>query len=231
GLEEDIHYLKQANFKDEDGRNQRPDFVIKLPENKHVIIDSKVSLVAYEKYFHSEDENEKKLHLKTHISNIQTHIKQLSAKDYNNLHDINTPDYVLMFVAIEPALYAALKEDSSLQENALNHNIVLVSSSTILATLRLISFIWKQENQRKNVGEIARESGALYDKFVGFIADMESMGKKIEGLQGDYNNSLNKLSESKKKGDTILGRMERIKKLGADTGKSIPESFLKAIDE
>ncbi|MCB0741687.1 MAG: DNA recombination protein RmuC, partial [Chitinophagaceae bacterium] len=182
GLEKDIHYRKQENFKDEQGNNQRPDYVINLPEEKHVIIDSKVSLVAYEQYFNEEDELNKSLHLKTHVQNLLNHIKGLSSKNYQSLYEINQPDYVLLFVPIEPALYIALKEDSQLFEKALEKNVVLVSTSTLIATLRTISVIWKQDNQRKNVGEIAKESGALYDKFVGFIEDLINMGKKIDGI-------------------------------------------------
>ncbi|MCB0716295.1 MAG: DNA recombination protein RmuC, partial [Chitinophagaceae bacterium] len=193
GLEKDIHYRKQENFKDEQGNNQRPDYVINLPEEKHVIIDSKVSLVAYEQYFNEEDELNKSLHLKTHVQNLLNHIKGLSSKNYQSLYEINQPDYVLLFVPIEPALYIALKEDSQLFEKALEKNVVLVSTSTLIATLRTISVIWKQDNQRKNVGEIAKESGALYDKFVGFIEDLINLGKKIDGIKGDYTEAMNKL--------------------------------------
>ncbi|MEZ5034167.1 MAG: DNA recombination protein RmuC [Chitinophagaceae bacterium] len=231
GLEKDIHYRKQENFKDEQGNNQRPDYVINLPEEKHVIIDSKVSLVAYEQYFNEEDELNKSLHLKTHVQNLLNHIKGLSSKNYQSLYEINQPDYVLLFVPIEPALYIALKEDSQLFEKALEKNVVLVSTSTLIATLRTISVIWKQDNQRKNVGEIAKESGALYDKFVGFIEDLINMGKKIDGIKGDYTEAMNKLVESKQKGSTIVGRMERIKKLGANTTKSLPQNLLDRLEE
>ena len=231
GLEKDIHYRKQENFKDEQGNNQRPDYVINLPEEKHVIIDSKVSLVAYEQYFNEEDELNKSLHLKTHVQNLLNHIKGLSSKNYQSLYEINQPDYVLLFVPIEPALYIALKEDSQLFEKALEKNVVLVSTSTLIATLRTISVIWKQDNQRKNVGEIAKESGALYDKFVGFIEDLINLGKKIDGIKGDYTEAMNKLVESKQKGSTIVGRMERIKKLGANTTKSLPQNLLDRLEE
>ena len=159
------------------------------------------------------------------------HIKGLSSKNYQSLYEINQPDYVLLFVPIEPALYIALKEDSQLFEKALEKNVVLVSTSTLIATLRTISVIWKQDNQRKNVGEIAKESGALYDKFVGFIEDLINMGKKIDGIKGDYTEAMNKLVESKQKGSTIVGRMERIKKLGANTTKSLPQNLLDRLEE
>lgn len=231
GLEKDIHYRKQVNFKDEEGKNQRPDYVINLPEDKNIIVDSKVSLVAYEQYFNEEDVNKKADWMKQHLQNINKHISDLSNKNYNKLYEINTPDYVLLFVPIEPALYVSLKEDSRLFEKALDKNIVLVSTSTLLATLRTIAFIWKQDNQRRNVVEIAKESGSLYDKFVGFMEDLENLGKKIDGVKSDYSDAMNKLYDSKQKGGTVIGRIERIKKLGADTTKSLPQNVLDRIEE
>jgi len=231
GLEKDIHYRKQENFKDGEGRNQRPDYVINLPEGKNLIVDSKVSLVSYEQYFNEENVNKKAEWMKQHLQSINNHISDLSKKQYNNLYEINTPDYVILFVPIEPALYVALKEDSRIFEKALDKNIVLVSTSTLLATLRTISFIWKQDNQRRNVAEIAKESGALYDKFAGFMEDLENLGKKIDGVKSDYSDAMNKLFESKQKGGTVIGRIERIKKLGADTTKSLPQTVLDRIEE
>ncbi len=231
GLEKDIHYIKQEGFRDEDGRSLRPDYVINLPEERNIIVDSKVSLIAYEKYFNEEDDDKKGIHLRTHLMNINKHISDLSNKSYQNLYGINTPDYVLLFIPIEPALYIAIKEDSRLFEKALDKNIVLVSTSTLLATLRTISYIWKQDNQRKNVVEIAKESGALYDKFVGFMDDLVDLGKKIDGMKTDYSEAMNKLYDSRHKGGTLIGRIERIKKLGADTSKSLPESILDKIEE
>lgn len=230
GLEKDIHYRKQDNFKDDSGQNQRPDYVINLPENKNLIVDSKVSLVAYEKYFNEEDQHKQKDFLKHHIHNINKHISDLSSKNYQKLYEINPPDYVLLFVPIEPALYLALKEDSKLFEKALDKNIVLVSTSTLLATLRTISYIWKQDDQKQNVVAIASESGELYDKFVGFMQDLVNLGKKIEGTKTDYNNAMNKLFESKQKGGTIIGRIERIKKLGANSTKSLPQNIIDRIE-
>jgi DNA recombination protein RmuC len=231
GLEKDIHYIKQEGFRDEDGRNLRPDYVINLPEERNIIVDSKVSLIAYEKYFNEENEEMKGIHLRTHLMNINKHVSDLGNKNYQNLYGINTLDYVILFVPIEPALHIALKEDSRLLEKALERNIVLVSTSTLFATLRIISYIWKQDNQRKNVVEIAKESGALYDKFVGFMDDLTDLGKKIDGMKSDYSEAMNKLYDSRQKGGTIIGRIERIKKLGADTSKSLPESILDKIED
>lgn len=231
GLEKDIHYRKQESLRDEHGNIQRPDYILNLPENKNLILDAKVSLVAYEQFFNEEDESIRQNYLKLHIQNLTRHIADLGNKNYQNLYGINPPDYVLMFVPIEPALYLALREDNKLFDKALEKNIVLVSTSTLLATLRTISYIWKQDNQRKNVVEIARESGALYDKFVGFMEDLVNLGRKIDGVKSDYSEAMNKLFESKQKGSTIIGRIERIKKLGADTSRSLPQNILDRLDE
>lgn len=230
GLEEGIHYQKQVSLKSETGENLRPDFIIKLPDNKNIILDAKVSLVAYERYFHSEDPNEQATFLKEHLRSLEQHIHSLSNKNYPLLHGINSPDYVLLFVPIEQALYLAIKEDARLYEKALEKNIVLVSTPTLLATLRTIHFIWKQENQKNNVFEIAKESGLLYDKFCGFLDDLKNLGIKLEGALSEYKGAMGKLYDSPQKGGTIMGRMEKIKKLGANATKSIPEAFLKRLE-
>jgi DNA recombination protein RmuC len=231
GLEKDIHYRKQESIKDEEGKNLRPDYIINLPDEKQLIIDSKVSLVAYEKYFNTEDEKEKAAALKQHLSDINNHIRELGDKNYQKLYGINPPDYVLMFIPIEPALALAQREDPSLFDKALKRNIVMVSTSTLLATLRTINYLWTQDKQRKNVYEIAKQSGALYEKFVGFIEDLSGVGKKIDDAKEHYSNAMNKLFESKKRGDTIIGRIEKIKELGADTSKSLPQNILDKIEE
>ncbi len=181
-------------------------------------------MIAYEQYFNGDDEN-KAGHLRVHLQNLNNHIGDLCSKNYQNLYGMNCPDYVLMFIPIEPALHVALKEDSCLFEKALEKNILLVSTSTLFTTLRTISYIWKQDSQRKNVFEIAKESGALYDKFVSFIEDMNSLGRKIDGMKSDYSEAMNKLSDSSQRGGTIIGKIERIKKLGANTTKSLPEGL------
>ena len=231
GLEKDIHYQKQANYKDDSGNNQRPDYIVNMPENKNLILDSKVSLVAYEKYYNAEEDKDREPFLREYLGNLHRHIKELGDKNYPKLYGINPPDYVLMFFPIEPALSLALREDLSLFEKALEKNVVLVSTSTLLATLRTISFIWKQENQRNNVVEIARQSGALYEKFVGFMNDLVVVGNKIDDAKDNYSLAMNKLFTSAKKGDTIIGRIEKIKELGADTNKSLPQNILDRLDK
>ena len=231
GLEKDIHYRKQLNLNDEEGRNMRPDYIINLPDEKQLIIDSKVSLVAYERYFNSDDEGVKAGALKQHLNDLMNHVRDLGEKNYPKLYGINPPDYVLMFVPLEPALAVAQREDPSLFDKALKKSIVMVSTSTLLATLRTISFSWNQDKQRKNVYEIAAQSGALYDKFLGFIDDLIAVGKRIDDAKGEYVNAMNKLYESKKKGDTIIGRIQKIKDLGASTSKSLPQNLLDRLEE
>jgi DNA recombination protein RmuC len=224
GLSNGIHYSTQGGYRDENGNLKKPDFIINLPENKHLIIDSKVSLKAYEEYYSSENEEIKVEKIKKHILSIKKHIKELSEKQYTELYGINTPDYVLMFVPIEAALLIALNENKKLYLDAFDKNVVLVSTSTLLATLSTISSIWKQEEQKRNVMEIARQAGALYDKFEGFISDLMGIGKKLEAAKSDYSSAMNKLVEGR---GNLINSVEKIKKLGIKTKKSLPESILK----
>lgn len=231
GLEKNIHYRTQVTSEDESGKSFRPDFIINLPDDKLLVVDSKVSLVAYERYFNTDDEKEKADALKQHLFDLGNHIRELGDKNYQKLYGINQPDYVLMFIPIEPALGIAQREDPSLFDKALKKNIVMVGTSTLLATLRTINFIWNQDKQRKNVYEIARQSGALYEKFTAFIEDLMAVGKKIDDAKEQYSNAMNKLHESKKRGDTIIGRIEKIKDLGAATNKSLPQNILDRLEE
>lgn len=217
GLEKGTHYKKEQNFKNEEGANQRLDFIINLPDDKHLVLDSKVSLTAYSNYFDTEDEAEKKQYLKQHVNSMLGHIKLLGDKNYQNLYDIKQPDYVMMFVANEPALTMALKEDPELYDKALAKNIVLVSTTTLLATLRTISYIWKQDLQNKNAEEIARQAGALYDKFVGFSEDLIKLGNQLGTVQNTYRDSMKKLSEGS---GNLVRRTQKLQKLGAKTSKS-----------
>ncbi len=227
GLIKDIHYLAQANFKDVNGRDKRPDFVINLPEGKHLVLDSKVSLTAYEKFFNAEDETQRQAHLKAHIQSLRQHIKDLNSKNYQQLYQINSPDYLLLFVPIEPAYALAAQEDTKLFLDALDKNIVIVTHSTLLATLRTVSYIWKQEKQKKSVLEIAKQSGLLYDKFCGFVEDLQGIGQRLDAARGAYDAAMNKLTDSRKYGDTLIGRAEKIRELGAKAAKRLPDSLLK----
>ena len=226
GLLRDVHYRTQASFADEDGRQKRPDFIIQLPEDKHLIIDAKVSLTAYERYHNSTSEGDKQQHLRAHVESIRRHIRGLSGKDYHQLYQINTPDYILLFIPLEGAFSLAIKAENGLFTEALERNIVLVTTSTLLATLRTVSFLWKQEKQKRNVLEIARQSGLLYDKFVGFVEDLQVIGQRLDQTQQAYLAAMHKLREGKRYGDTLIGRAEKVKKLGAEASKSLPEDLL-----
>ncbi|MFN4945216.1 MAG: DNA recombination protein RmuC [Chryseotalea sp.] len=228
GLQKDIHYFKEKNFKNEEGENQRLDYIIKLPDDKYLVLDSKVSLTAFAQYINAEEEIEQKKFLKQHIESVQSHIKLLSEKNYQNLYDINQPDYVMMFMANEPAFTLALREDNSIFEKALSRNIVLVSTSTLLATLRTISAIWKQDLQNKNALEIARQAGSLYDKFHALIEDLTKVGKSLESTQQQYKDSMNKLFEGK---DNLIRKTERLRELGAKTTKQLDQRFLDRADD
>ncbi len=223
GLTKDIHYTTQGGLRDDGGNLKKPDFIINLPDNKHIIIDSKVSLTAYENYFNAENELNEKLAIKKHILSIRKHYKELGEKQYTDLYGIHSPDYVLMFVPVEPALMIALQEEKDIYLDALNKNVVLVSTSTLLATLTTVASIWKQEDQKRNVLEIAKESGLLYDKFEGLLQDLIKIGKSIQSSQDGYQLAMNKLSTGR---GNLIGKIENLKKLGARTKKSIPENLL-----
>ena len=223
GLSNGIHFTSQGGYRDENENLKKPDFIINLPDNKHLIVDSKVSLTAYEGYFSSENKEDKDNHLKKHIASIRKHIKELSEKQYTELYGINTPDYVLMFVPIEAALLIAFNENNKLYLEAFDKNVVLVSTSTLLATLSTVSSIWKQEDQKRNVIEIARQAGALYDKFVGLVEDLTGVGKKLDSAKNEYSAAMNKLVDGR---GNLINSVEKIKKMGAKAKKSIPEQIL-----
>ncbi len=227
GLVKGREYIVQESLTAESGKRFQPDVLVKLPEEKTIVIDSKVTLVAYEKYSSSEDEEEKSSALREHIISIRNHIKGLSGKNYQNLYQIKSLDFVLMFMPIEPAFSLAVQYDAGIFNDAFEKNIVIVSPSTLLATLRTIASIWRQENQNKNALEIARQSGALYDKFVGFVDDLVTVGKKIDDAKGSYSDAMKKLHEGS---GNLVNRAEKIKALGAKATKSLPKPLLDRTD-
>lgn len=212
-------YQKQFSDTSETGKRIQPDIVINLPDNKHIIVDSKVSLVAFERAVNAASEEERVAHTKEHLVSLKAHIKGLSDKHYQTASKLNSPDFVLLFIPIEASFSVAIQEDQELFSFAWDMKVVLVSPSTLLATLRTISSIWQQENQTKNAIEIARQGGALYDKFVGFIADMETIGKNLDTTRKTYDSALNKLHTGS---GNLVNRAENIKKLGAKTTKELP---------
>ena len=221
-LTKDIHFSTQGGYRDEEGRLKKPDFIINLPDNRHLIVDSKVSLTAYENYFSAENEAEKEVYLKKHVESIRKHFKELGEKKYDTLYEINSPDYVLMFVPIEPALLIALNKANNLYLEALDRNVVLVSTSTLLATLSTVSSIWRQENQKRNVIEIAKQAGALYDQFVNLTNDLIKVGNQLKTVQGSYDTSMKKLTGR----GNLIKKVESIKKLGATTSKNLNQNLL-----
>ena len=226
-LAKGIHFTTQGGYRDEEGRLKKPDFIINLPDNRHLIVDSKVSLTNYEAYFNEEDEKQKGVYLKKHIESIRKHIKELSDKKYESLYEINTPDYVLMFVPIEPAYLLALSNNNQLYLEALDKNVVLVSTSTLLATLSTVSSMWRQENQKKNVLEIANQAGRLYDQFVNLTDDLIKVGNQLKTVQGSYDTSMKKLTG---KGN-LIKKVEKIKELGAKTSKIMNKNLLDRASE
>ncbi len=227
GLVKGREYVVQESITAESGKRFQPDVIINLPENKSIIIDSKVSLVGYEKFVSSEDEHEKQLGLREHINSIRSHIKNLGGKNYQNLYQLESLDFVLMFMPIEPAFAIAVQSDASIFTDAFEQNIVIVSPSTLLATLRTISSIWRQENQNKNAIEIARQSGEMLDKFAAFVDDLISVGKGLMGVKDNYDKAMNKLTEGR---GNLISRSEKIKKLGAKASKSLPPAILNRTD-
>jgi DNA recombination protein RmuC len=216
-------YQKQFSDTSEDGKRILPDIVINLPDNKHIIVDSKVSLIAYERAVNAEREEERQKFVKEHLLSIKMHIKGLSEKHYQTASKLNSPDFVLLFIPIESSFSLAIQEDQELFSFAWDQKVVLVSPSTLLATLRTISSIWQQENQTRNALEIAKQGGALYDKFVGFINDMENLGKNLDTTRKTYDLAINKLHVGS---GNLVRRAENIKKLGAKTTKELPRELL-----
>ena len=223
GLRKGVHYEREEVRQNDESKVYRPDVVIRLPDSKHLIIDSKLSLVAYEAYCSCEDDSQLEVYLRSHINSIRTHYTDLGRKNYHRLSGINSPDFVMMYIPIEPAFNLALQHDHDIFTDAFDKNIVLVTTSTLLATLRTVAGVWRQEDQKRNVIRIAEESGKLYDKFVGFVDDLKTIGKHIEGSQSAYSLAMNKLTEGK---GNLVRRVEILKELGAKTSKTIDDSLL-----
>jgi DNA recombination protein RmuC len=228
GLTKGREYSVQQSFVSEDGNRLMPDVVINLPEDKHIIIDSKVSLVAYERFVSSEDDIERAQFLKEHQLSLRAHIKNLSGKAYHQLYQINSPDFVLLFVPIESAFALAVKDNEEIYNEAFDKNIIIVSTSTLLATLRTISNIWDQEKQTQNALEIAKKGADLYDKFVGFTEDLIMVGKRLNESTTAYQGAMNKLTDGN---GNLIKRVEDFKKLGLKTSKAISQALVDRADK
>jgi DNA recombination protein RmuC len=224
GLEKDREYFVQQSFTTEEGNRVLPDVVIHLPDNKKMIVDSKVSLRAYERFVNEEDLELRNAHLKQHLADLTRHVQQLSAKNYQDLYEIESPDFVLLFIPIEPAFAIAINSDNQLYNQAFEKNIVIVTPSTLLATLRTIDSMWNNEKQQQNALEIARQAGGLYDKFHGLMTDLTAVGKKMDDAKSGYSAAMNKLVEGN---GNLITRVEKLKKMGAKAKKSLPEAIIK----
>ena len=223
GLEKGREYEVQQSFVTSEGNRVFPDVVINLPDGKKMIVDSKVSLSAYEKYTNEESDILKNEYLKEHLNSIKRHVEQLGNKNYHELYQIESPDFVLLFIPIEPAFAIALNEDSTLYNKAFDKNIVIVTPTTLLATLRTIDSMWTNQKQQENAFEIARQAGALYDKFEGFVTDLVRIGNKIKDTKTEYESAMNKLVDGK---GNLISSVERLKKMGAKAKKSLPDNIV-----
>jgi DNA recombination protein RmuC len=223
GLQKGIEYETQVSDTNSENKRIQPDVIIKLPENKHLVVDAKVSLVSYEQFNSTREDEERGKHLKSHLLSIRSHIKNLSDKNYQSGVSLQSPDFVLLFMPIEAAFSLALQHDHQLFQYAWERKVVLVSPTTLLASLRTISSVWKNERQTKNAQDIAEKAGNLYDKFVGFIKDMESIDKSLKDAQNHYNDAFNKLSTGR---GNLVKRAEKLKELGAKASKSLPNKLL-----
>ena len=224
GLEKGREYEVQQSFTNEEGTRILPDVIINLPDGKKMIVDSKVSLTAYERYVNEEDDVQQNIYLKEHVNSVKRHVEQLSDKRYQDIYHMESPDFVLLFIPIEPAFALALQEDLNLYNKAFEKNIVIVTPSTLLATLRTIDSMWTNQKQQENALEIARQAGALYDKFEGFVSDLIKIGKKMDEAKVEYSSAMNKLTEGK---GNLVTSAEKLKKMGAKAKKSLPEAILK----
>lgn len=223
GLRRGEEYQVQTSFDREDGGQHRPDVIIHLPEGRHMVVDAKMSLVAYERFVSSADDEDRAESLKQHLISVRTHIKGLSDKNYQTLTGLKAPDFVMLFIAVEPAFMLAFSHDQSLFNDALSKNVLLVSPSTLLANLRTIAYIWRQEKQNRNAQEIAQQCAKLYDKFVGFVDDLEDIGKKLGQTQKSFDDAKSKLSSGR---GNLIRQVEQVKKLGVKPTKNLPAQLV-----
>lgn len=224
GLRKGFEFEREVSLRTEDGDLLRPDVIVHLPDNRDLIIDAKTSLVAYEQYVNAEDETQKAGYLKAHLDSIRSHVNVLAQKNYERLKEVETLDFIFMFMPIEGALAVALEHDSSVYDEAFKKKILLVGPTTLLVAMRAVENVWKHERQNQNAKEIARRAGAMYDKFVGFSEDLLKISKQIDNVQSSFNAARNKLSGGK---GNLVRQVEQLKELGAQTSKKIPKGIQK----
>jgi DNA recombination protein RmuC len=231
GLQKYIDFSREEMYRDdEQEKNRKPDFILKLPDGKCIIIDSKVSLTAYVNYYNAPTADEKTEYLKQHLRSVIDHVNNLADKNYQSLAGLTTPDYVFMFMPVESALTLALNQNPEIFNNALKKKIVLITPTTLVATLKVVKILWQKENQVKNVEEIFRQCGELYNKFVSFLEDMDKIETALSSASKAHSDAMYSLKDGTKKGNTIIGRFENIKKLEAKTNKVMPDKHLKEIE-
>ncbi len=228
GLRKGEEYLVQDTQTISDGSRLQPDVVIRLPESKHLVIDSKVSITAYTRYIQADDDSIKTAELNSHVLSIKQHIQGLSAKNYQDLYGVGSIDFVLMFIPIEPAFLAAMRHAPDIYQEALKKNIVIVCPSTLLATVRTVAHLWRQEHQNRNAQEIARQCASLYDKFVGFVEDLDKVGQRLEQAQISYVDAVGKLKTGR---GNLIRTAENVKKLGVKPNKSLPSKLTDVADD
>ncbi len=229
GLQLGVHYDRQHSANEaEDGPRRFLDVIVKLPDGKHLVIDSKVSLTSYEAHLNTDEDALRTVHLQKHIECIRRHVKDLAAKRYQDLYGISSPDFVLMYIPLEAAFFAAVAHEPDLFSEALDRNVVLITNSTLLATLRTVSSVWRLAAQQKNAADIAQRGGALYDKFCGFITDLEKVGAALAEGQKQYDDAMRKLSHGK---GNLVRQTEELRRLGAKASKSLPAPLLETARE
>jgi len=228
GLRKGYEYEVQVTERNEENKMIRPDVIVKLPDEKYMIVDSKVSLTAYEQFVNAETDEERVAQIKLHLVSLKSHIKGLAEKKYQQMYGNQSPDFVLLFIPIQPAFDVAMMHEPDLYNFAFDKNIILVSPTTLLATLSTVNSVWKQEYQTKHALEIAEKSGAMYDKFVGFVDDLEKVGKAIDSTNKAYGDAMNKLSLGK---GNLINRAESLKKLGIKASKKIASHFIEGDNE
>ena len=225
GLRKGEEYLVQESHTQTDGTRLQPDIIVNLPDDRHLVVDSKVSITAYARYAEATDPILAQQELNLHIQSLRQHIQSLSSKNYSSLHGLGSVDFVLMFIPIEPAFLLALTSAPNLYQEALSKNIVLVCPSTLMATLRTVAHLWRQDQQNRNALEIARQCGTLYDKFVGFVDDLEKLGQRLDQAQTSYHDAFNKLKTGK---GNLIRSAERVKELGVKPSKSLPNPLIES---
>jgi DNA recombination protein RmuC len=228
GLSRGREYEVQVALKGEDGNRLQPDVVVYLPEEKHLVIDAKVSLVAYERFCSAESDDERQRALREHVDSVRKHVRDLSGKNYQSLYGIKSLDFVLLFVPIEPSFAAAMQHDGDLFTEAFQRNIVIVSPSTLLATLRTIASIWRYEDQNRNALEIARQAANMYDRFVDFVQDLEKIGTGLKAVEKNYESAYKRLTTGR---GHLVGRAEKIRQLGIRGSKELPKAVLDAAED